>query len=225
MRKIVSFTLVILLTSILPALALENATEDDFLPAFESPGENFNSQEGPAAGNKFQGHHGRNGYQKQEYQGHKRKGQFLNWIKTEMPDLAAELKKLQQESPDVYRSFSRQLHKNASQLLKNRNLGNNESAKDIVKKLLKNELKSLKLADQCKKSEDIAEQESLKQKLKIILDETFDLKEEIQQQVIQNMNKRLEELKELIAKRKGLKEQIVSERLDEITSNDKVLKW
>ena len=146
------------------------------------------------------------------------------WIEREMPDLAAKLEEFRKTNPEILRDFVKEISKNGHHLFRERK-GNDES-KPLVKELLKNELQSLILADQYKKTTDQTQKAGLSASLKETLTKSFELKEKLQEQAVKRMEERIVSLKDMMQKRKELKDKIIQQRLDEITNDEEgVTSW
>ena len=81
------------------------------------------------------------------------------------------------------------------------------------------------LAEQYRKSKDEGENQQLKKELRQVLNQAFDLRQQNRVQEMQDLEKRLTELKKVMEQREKNKANIVDKRLEELTSKAKVMEW
>jgi hypothetical protein len=150
---------------------------------------------------------------------------FKSWLEKEMPDFSKKLEEVREQYPEAFEKFAKQLReKGDAQIFRGGRKADDET-KGLFKEILQNELDSFILAQKYNQATDAKEKENLKQQIIDILNKNFDLKEKIQQVFVQKMEKRIQELKELIAKRKDLKSETVNERFQDLTKDNELTKW
>ncbi|MBN2144196.1 MAG: hypothetical protein JW774_06200 [Candidatus Aureabacteria bacterium] len=155
-----------------------------------------------------------------------RKKMQNRWMEKEMPELANRLKKIRKEDPSVFRLFVRQRRENFHELMIGKKHGTDKETKQLIEAYLNNELDSLQKAKKYKETTNEKDQEKMEQDLKATLNTGFDLKEKLQSKMIDKMNKRIEHLRQMLEKRKELKERIISERFSELTQDEEQdIRW
>ena len=149
------------------------------------------------------------------------------WLEKEMPELLEKIEETQSEYPDAVRKFQRDLKKNEKQnLFRGPARGKmDKETRALLQSYLENELKSHVLSQKISESTDDREKDQLKRELKDVLTKSFEIKAEIQEKVITKMEQRIRKLRDLLEKRKDLKEQIISERIENITNDTKLTEW
>jgi hypothetical protein len=189
--------------------------------------EEAGEQEDQAAGSQrtqegkhFARHFEKEGQGREFERGDKRE-MLKNWMHREMPEIAKRLENLKTENPEAFRTFMQQRRENFHELFMGKKRGTDKETKETLQQFLNNELDSLLQAEKVKNTTEEKEKEKLKVELKATLTRGFDLKEKLQSKMIEKMNERIESLRQMLEKRKEMKDRIISERLDELTGDEK----
>ena len=148
------------------------------------------------------------------------------WLEKEMPELLEQIQVISEQYPQAVKEFKKSLNSREKQRLFRHKGGKmDKDIKVLAEGYLKAELESYVLAQKYKESTDENEQQKIKDDLLNILNKSFEIKEKLQTKVIEKMEQRIQKLKDMLKKRKGLKQQIVSERIETITDNRDLTKW
>lgn len=91
--------------------------------------------------------------------------------------------------------------------------------------IMKLERESFDLAEEYRKVENEQERRKIKEQLRTILSEQFDLKEEEKSARIKKLEDEIARLKEELAKRKKNKEEIINMRLKDLLGESRYLEW
>ena len=94
-----------------------------------------------------------------------------------------------------------------------------------MKEIREVEKQSMELSKQYRKAETDEEKQTISADLKAVLVRGFDLKLLNQQKNMERLEKRLEELKNLLKKRRKSRDEVIQKRLDELTGKTEHLKW
>jgi len=94
----------------------------------------------------------------------------------------------------------------------------------ILLKAIQLEDKSMTLAEQYRKASQ-SEKDKIIKDLKTVLNELFDLREKEREYRIKELEKEIAYLKELLEQRKSHKEEIIQEKLDDLTGKNEWLQW
>ncbi len=94
-----------------------------------------------------------------------------------------------------------------------------------IKKIQAIEKECKKLAMQYRKAKTDEEKQKIKKELEAAVSKLFDLRILIQQKGVERLEKRLQELKDLLAKRVQAREEVIDRRLDQLTGETKHLEW
>lgn len=92
-------------------------------------------------------------------------------------------------------------------------------------KMHKLERESMELAEKMRKAESGTDKGAIKDKLKTVLGELFDLREANRTHEVEMLEKRLKELKETMEKRKQNRDQIIERRLGELMGKEDSMNW
>lgn len=113
------------------------------------------------------------------------------------------------------------------QFMKQRREGRNldPETRERMKEINEVEKQSRELAKQYRGAETDEEKQTIAADLKAVLVKGFDLKVLNQQKNMERLEKRLEELKDLLKKRKESRGDVIQSRLDELTGKTEHLKW
>ncbi len=84
---------------------------------------------------------------------------------------------------------------------------------------------SFDLAEKYRNTEDKKEKEKIKEQLRTILSQQFDLKEEEKNARIKRLEEEIIRLKDELVKRKKNKKEIVNRRLKELLGESRYLEW
>ena len=149
------------------------------------------------------------------------------FLEKEMPEFLEQVKATQEEYPEAVQEFKKDLKKGDKQRLFHGSAKGkmDPETKEILQQFLQNELESYVLAQKYTESTDEKEREHLEKEMRQVLKISFDLKAELQKKAIAKMEERIQKLKDLLEKRRELKEQIISDRLETITNDSKLTKW
>jgi hypothetical protein len=151
---------------------------------------------------------------------------FKKWLEKEMPDLVQKLEGVREENPEAAERFVHEMkERNKEHIFKGHGRGLDKETKEILEKYLSSELDSFVLAEKLQTSTDDKEKEKLTAELKKVLGTSFDLKEQIQAKVVEKIEQRVQKLKDMMEKRKALKDKIIDERIDQITSASPLTQW
>ncbi|MFC2140319.1 hypothetical protein ACFLQ1_01200 [Candidatus Auribacterota bacterium] len=154
------------------------------------------------------------------------KGELLKkWLKEEMPDLYQNLESLKETDPELFETFQKQMQKEKTLHYffwkKRKGKEINSETLATFKTYLSNEFKTLTISREYKKSQS----ETTKAEIKAILEHSFALKEKLQIKSIERMEKKVKSIREMLAKRKELKDKIIAQRIDELTEDNEEIKW
>ena len=84
---------------------------------------------------------------------------------------------------------------------------------------------STRLAETFRKSESENEREKIKKELYQILNQLFDLREKEKELEVERIKKNLERLQKEIQERKTNKEQIIQQRMNQLTGKSRLYEW
>lgn len=144
----------------------------------------------------------------------------------EMPALSESLKEVKENSPEVFHQFMQYCRKNnpLHKLKGAKKHPISVKTKELTEKFLLSELKTFKLVDKYSQaSED--EKVTLKKDIRNTLNESFEIKQEIQREFIDSLQKKIAQMKANTDKRATAKNEIIDKRLENLVKNDDVLKW
>jgi hypothetical protein len=155
------------------------------------------------------------------------RGQMLRRImerlKEQDPERYEELMRLREENPGLMHERLKEFGKKLGE----RRMGKAQDPelREKFKELMALEKKAREFAGQYRKAETEEEKKRAGGDLKSVLVKAFDLKLVTQEKGVQQLEKRLKELKELLEKRKAAREEIIQNRFDELTGKKKHLEW
>jgi|GEM_PF-5970112 len=133
------------------------------------------------------------------------------------------LEKMQEENPALYR---RMLMKTWAELEKLNYLqAKDQNLYETSKERVQLEIQTWKLAIKYRQTEDETEKESIKAELREKLDSLFDLRELEKKQRITRLEEELAELKEAVQIRQANKQDIVTNRLNDMIGQKDELEW
>ena len=163
---------------------------------------------------------------KQRHQAMK-KVMIHKWLEKEMPEFLEKVKTAEEEYPEAVQSFKKDMKKSEKQrLFQGPARGKmDDQTKAIMQEFLENELESYVLSQKYKESTDERERENLKSQLENVLSKSFELKAQIQETMIAKMEDRIQKLRDLLANRKAIKNQIITDRIETITNDSELTKW
>ena len=140
--------------------------------------------------------------------------EILEFIGKNNAEMHNALSHARKENPDMFHQKMRELS----------GMYRDPEIREVFAKNMKVEMKVHKLADQLRQAQG-AEKESLKKDLESALLEQFDAKLLAQETQIKKMQAEIGRLKERIAKRRSLKDQIVKKRLSEMSGDVDSWEW
>lgn len=151
---------------------------------------------------------------------------FLEHLKDENPEKYEDLMRLRKENPDLFRE---KLKEHIGEFIKNKRGRGRERMDPETRERMKEigglEKQSMELAKQYRGAETDEEKQSIAGDLKQVLVRTFDMKLLNQQKNMERLEKRLEELKNLLEKRKESRNDVIQKRFDELTGKTEHMKW
>lgn len=147
----------------------------------------------------------------------------FRFVKSFNPGWAEELDHLQKENPREFREAL--LH--AAREMQELNELKKHDPKRFKAMRQRNQLeyKSHKLAEKYRHSDNQKDKERIKKELRKILPRIFDIQKKERMQDVQRMEKELRQLKEKMARRKKIRQQLIEERLKQLTGEKEEWEW
>ncbi len=149
--------------------------------------------------------------------------ELRDFVEQVMPGRFEQIMALRRTNPDRFRQTVMSLMQKKRQLdeLKERDPAAYERA--VTQMGLEAEVREI--AEAARKADNEEGKKAAKDKLADAVGQLFDIQCETLQQEIQEQTQRIEEMKQLLEKRRAAKEKIVQRRVDELTGDDAVLRW
>ena len=191
---------------------------------------NREGQDGPAAGMHPMGAKdgGRGDEFRERIMEHKQ--EFENWLKTNHPEEAVELEKLQGGDQQAYRQKLMETMRKYGQIFRAEK--ENPELATVMKKDMQLKDQSIELVDKINAAADTAEKEKLTAQLQQVISERFDLIVKRKHLQVQDMEKKLAELQAKVAEKKtslteleAKKEAEVKARMEELLSKQEKINW
>lgn len=149
--------------------------------------------------------------------------EVIKFLKSFNPGRAEELQHLQKENP---REFREVLQHASHEMMELKELKKHDP-KRFKAICQRNQLehKSHKLAEKYRHSDNKKDKERIKKELRKILPRIFDIQKKARMQDVQRMEKELRQLKEKMARRKKIRQQLIEERLKQLTGEKEEWEW
>jgi len=152
--------------------------------------------------------------------------EIMTFLKKHLPKLHTWLQKLKEEKPDQYERQMRWMRFDLHRLRRLQKEAPEVFKAEITSRKLR--LKTLRLAEQLRKTEDPEKRKQLKNELKQHLGELFDAKMISMKAHIEKLEQQLKKLKGTMKERAELKDKIIKQRLEDLVTSEekkKLLKW
>lgn len=148
---------------------------------------------------------------------------FEKWIKNNDPDKYREIQNLKLARPELYQRviFEGVRHMNFLEMMKKKD----PKTYTRLMKEMKLDSKMRKLAKEYRESKDVKRKKEIKSELTQILNQVFDIRSVNRAREVNEMSKKIEELKQMLKKRKDNKKLIVERKLKEVTGQMEGLEW
>lgn len=158
------------------------------------------------------------------------KQEFEDWLKTNHPEEAVELEKLQDENQQAYRQKLMETMRKYGQIFRAEK--ENPELATVMKKDMELKDQSRELVDKINTATDTAEKEKLTAQLQQVISERFDLIVKRKHLQVQDMEKKLTELQAKVAEKKASlteleakKEAEVKTRMEELLVKQEKINW
>lgn len=158
----------------------------------------------------------------QEHQ--RREKHIIRKLKKHFPEVVKIMEEAKDNDPELFREYHDNLKTPA--FMQTFHMAgpmfHKEKMKDnlgLVKNIILSELKSIKLGRDIRKGAKESDE------LRKLLNDIFNMKEQLQAIALKHMEERLEKLRDLTFQRKNMREKIIEQRLKELTEDNETLRW
>ena len=145
------------------------------------------------------------------------------FLEDKLPERAEEMARLREREPEAYRHEIMMI---GEMVMRYREMmeHNPELAEAFILSH-KMEAECNRLAEEIRETEDQEKQRALRSKLKLLLEKVFDLRLKEPEMHIRNLEKEVNEMKDMIERRKTNKDKIIQRRLKDMTGERNDLDW
>jgi len=148
---------------------------------------------------------------------------FEEWLKKEDPDKYKEIQNLKTAQPHLYKRiiFEGIRHFQFLMMMKKKD----PKGYALIKKEMGLESKLRKLVRKYRQTSDKSSKKTLKTEMNQILNQLFDVRTSNRTREVNNLGKKVKELRKLLEMRKANKKLIIKQKLEEITGKSRGLEW